>query len=474
MMIQQHSALAGLPTSQHTSRQRSYCGQKDLIRICRFVAVGCFFSLLFAGAAPVCGQQSKSAFDFATASRNVPKPREILPFVKRDMIPAEFHVLRDEIVTSDTDPRRRLRKVTAHFFSLKLAGKKWGHDCVIFLPVDGERNSTPDRRGKVVIIGCPSGDYFPVHVTKYGEPIATRTGYPTMVLCNPGNYPDGSSIERDIRVLSKLRKQTGKNYYNMNCQLALVYIQAMNVMQHFLTLDQLHAVVGGHSKRGRSATVAAAMDDRVAGVIIMGNEGVYATDRIQWHLSFHHAFFQDQVHVPVFYLGATNEDGYKMFNVNILQQRLKHPMTVEMIPNYCHSNFSEKQFMDFLMWVAHVFDNRPITHISEVGFERKDNRTIFRAKIDSDAKVQIVLAWYVYSDDPAWRDLMWYHLLMHKVGEHYEAVLFGKIPDAFMVEVGDIAQGISGYVSSTPRKLTDAPVIERRSRGSLPRLWQPH
>ena len=82
--------------------------------------------------------------------------------------------------------------------------------------------------------------------------------------------------------------------------------------------------------------------------------------------------------------------------------------------------------------------------------------------------------WYVYTDGPAWRDLMWYHLLMHKVGDHYEAVLFGKMPDAFMIEVGDIAMGFPGYVSSTPQKLTDAPVIERISRGSLPRLWEPN
>ncbi len=79
----------------------------------------------------------------------------------------------------------------------------------------------------------------------------------------------------------------------------------------------------------------------------------------------------------------------------------------------------------------------------------------------------------MYSDDDAWRDLMWYHLLMTPQGEHYETVLHGKIPDAFMIEVGDIALGIPGYVSSLPQKLTDAPVIERRSRGSRPRLWQP-
>jgi hypothetical protein len=413
------------------------------------------------------------SFNFDEASRVVPKPREIWPIVKEHTVPLEFEVRSDEIVASDTDPSKKLRRVTAHFWSQELGGKKWGHPCVIFLPADNQRNLVPDRKGKVVIVGSPPRDYFPIHVEKYGEPIATRTGYPTMVLSNPGEYPDGSDIERDIGILNQLRKQTGKNYYNMNCQLAVVYIQAMNAFQEFLGLDDLKAVIGGHSKRGRSATVAAAIDPRVASVVIMGNEGVYSTDTIQWHLSFHHAFFQEQVNVPVFYLGATNEDGYKMFNVNLMQERLERPMTIEMIPNYCHSNFSEIQYMDFLMWVSHVFDGRPITRISEVACERQSDRTIFRAKVEGDAKVQIVRAWYVYSDDPAWRDLMWYHLLMHKTEDHYEAVLFGKIPDAFMIEVGDIAGGVAGYVSSLPQKLTEAAVVERQSRGSLPRLWEP-
>ena len=438
----------------------------------------CLLGLLIAGwpflAAASDAQAPADAepFDFEQASRDIPKPREIWPIVKQHTVPLQFEVRSDTIVPSDTDPSLKLRKVEAHFFSQQLAGKKWGHPCVIILPQDNDRNLSPPRRGKVVIVGSPGHDYFPVHVDKYGEPIAARTGYPTMVLSNPGRYPDGSLIEHDMKVLTRLRKQTGESYYNMNCQLAVVYIQALNAFQQFLGLPEVRAVIGGHSKRGRSATVAAAIDPRVASVIIMGNEGIHATDHIQWHLSFHHAFFQDQVNVPVFYLGATNEDGYRMFNINIMQERLARPMTIEMIPNYCHSNFSEIQYMDFLMWVSHVFDGRPITQIRDVRHERSQGRSVFRAKIQSDAKVQIARAWYVYCDDPAWRDLMWYHLLMHRQGDDYEAVLPGKIPDAFMIEVGDTARGIPGYVSSLPQKLTPAPVVERRSRGSRPRLWE--
>lgn len=120
-------------------------------------------------------------FDFNEASHNVPKPLEIWPLVRKHTVPLKFEIISAEIVSSDKDPSKKLRKVTAHFYSQELAGKKWGHPCVIFTPQDNSRNLTPERKGKVVIIGSPGRDYFSVHVDKYGEPIATRTAYPTMV-----------------------------------------------------------------------------------------------------------------------------------------------------------------------------------------------------------------------------------------------------------------------------------------------------
>jgi len=416
--------------------------------------------------------QAEAPLDFEAAVRAMPKPRETWPLVKQDMVPMDLDVLSDEIVSSDTDPAKRLRRLTVTFNSMKLEGKTWSHPSVVFMPADSAINDTPARRGKVVIIGSPSLTALDVHVAKYGEPIAARTGYPTMVLSNPGLYPDGTPVENDIQVLGRLHRQTGKYYYNMNCQLAVVYIQAMNAMEKLLGVDTVKAVLGGHSKRGLSTPVAAAMDPRVASAIIMGNEGVCPTDRVHRYHSFHYPWFQEQVDVPVFYLGATNEDGYAMFNVNINQALCKRPMTIEMIPNYRHSNYSEIQFMDFMMWVAHTFDARPLSQITEVSHERKGNLLFFRAKIDSKAKIQVVQAWYVYTDNPEWRDLMWYDRLMHKVGDYYETAVHGKTPDAFLVEVGDIAGGIPGYVSSLPQKLTDAPVRPRPGQG-LPRLWRP-
>ena len=65
-------------------------------------------------------------FNFEEASRDVLKPREIYPYVKRDIVPMDLKIISDEIVPSDTDPSKQLRKIVAKFNSLELAGKTWG------------------------------------------------------------------------------------------------------------------------------------------------------------------------------------------------------------------------------------------------------------------------------------------------------------------------------------------------------------
>ncbi|MBN2024741.1 MAG: hypothetical protein JW809_18325 [Pirellulales bacterium] len=432
-------------------------------RIVLLAAAMCAFATAPSGpvATARADEPAATPFNFEEASRDVPKPRELYPLVRQDLVPMELAILSDEIVPSDTDPSKKLRHVTGRFQSIRLEDETWFHTFDLFAPADESVNQSPERRGKAVIVAGTCLIAHPTHVAVYGEPIASKTGYPTLVLSGLHVGTKDHPREVDIAVLDRMRKKTGKNYYNMNCQLALVYIRAMDVIQDVLKLDSVKAVVGGHSKWGRSATVAAAMDPRVAGVVIMGNEGVHRTDQIQWHLSFHHAFFQEQVHVPVLYIGATNEGGYKMFNVNLMQERLRRPMTLEVIPNYHHANLDEKQFIDFTMWVAHVFNKRPITRITELAHERRGNANYYTAKIESKAKIRMVRVWYAYATNPQWSDLMWYDWLMFDRGDHYETGVPGAMPDAFMIEVFDVAQGVPGYVTSLPQKLTDAPVVER-------------
>ncbi|MBN1489266.1 MAG: hypothetical protein JXA69_05055 [Phycisphaerae bacterium] len=407
-------------------------------------------------------QRRAQWLEFKKANSHVPTPKKVWPEVIKDLVPADLKILSDEIIPSDTDPTKKLRRIKLHFKSLKFEGKAWEHPSVIFMPADNSINMTPERKGKVVIVASPGWLAMDSHIAMFGEPIATRTGYPTMVVTFAGIHTLKNRIEGvDIDCLTRQRLKTGKNYYNMNCQLAVSYTRAMDVFQKVLGLARVSAVIGGHSKCGRSATVAAAFDDRVASPIIMGNEGVFSLDKPQWHLSFHHAFFQDEVKVPVFYIGATDEGGYKRFNVNLLQERLKRPMTVEMIPNYRHHNYHDKQFTDFMMWVTHIFDGRPISKITDVSYERKNHRNYYRARIEGDAKVKMVLVWYVYTDNPQWTGNVWYDWLMLKQKNgYYETSVPGAKPDAYMIEVTDMAQGFKGYVTSLPQRISDAPILQ--------------
>ena len=177
------------------------------------------------------------------------------------------------------------------------------------------------------------------------------------------------------------------------------------------------------------------------------------------------------------YLGATNEDGYTMFNVTRNQARLDQPWIVSMVPNYRHANESPQQFIIWRMWVSHVFDDRPVAQVSDPSHEITPTGTLFRARIQDPNRIVQVRAWYAYCDDvPLWRDIMWYPVIMRCVDAEnglYEGFEMGKTPDAWMLEVEDIALGVHGYVTSCPQDVTGLPTQERISRGSRSRNWSP-
>jgi hypothetical protein len=138
------------------------------------------------------------------------------------------------------------------------------------------------------------------------------------------------------------------------------------------------------------------------------------------------------------------------------------------------------------MWVAHLFENRPLSSIGDLGYREVPDDfewggrtgragTVFRARIKSPNKIIQAKVWYVYNDDePYWRDLVWYPEFMVKTdGDYYEGFVRGRLPDAWLIEVKDIAGGVAGYVSSLPQDITGKRTETKRSRGSRSRLWAP-
>jgi len=430
-----------------------------------------------------------------TAPVAVPTPRQIWDRFRATLPPLDAKIEKDEIIPSDTDPRIKLRRIEVKFYSQEIDGKAWGHPCVVFLPADRKVYDAARRRGKIVIVGQRSwdglatGPWRDPFLGNYGEPIAARTGYPTMILPVPGEYDGTGGQEISIGFLGAKSKESQDPADHNFFRLAVPYVRALDVMAGILRIDpeRIRAIIGGHSKRATSAYTAAAIEpDRIVGVVYMGNESAFDNLAEPPWRSISPIFNRAFVKADVLYIGGTNEDGYRMYNINRLQEMMGGAWTIAMVPNYRHADMSEHHFLDWRMWVSHIFDERPLTGISDLSFREVDEGftwggrsvaagTVFRARVSSPNKIIQVKVWYVYNDDPPyWRDLVWYpEFMIDTGGGVYEGYVSGKLPDAWLVEVKDTALGAAGYLTSLPQDITGLPTATRTSRGSRSRQWEP-
>ena len=401
-----------------------------------------------------------------------PSPKMLWERLQRTLPALTYDVKSDQIVTSDTDPERKLRRIEIRFVSQVINGIPMAHEAVIFIPASSAIRATDEDRGKVVVVTRNFEDT--TIEGNYGEPIAARTGYPTMVLLLPGNYGDERGEVKWLREFRARALETGDPMEHDFIRNAAPYLQALDIFSRVLGEKKIKAIIGGHSKRAYYAYTAAAMDpDRIAGVVFMGCERIYAPPEFPEAVNP----FQTQKYVtcPVFYIGATNEGGYEMFNINRIQARMKSPWRTEYIPNYRHDWRSEKQFLDWQMWISHIFSGRPLARVRDLAYVETKEGTRFRARVESKNKILQVKAWYVYCDYvPYWRDLAWYPEMMDpKDDGFYEAFIPGKIPDAWLVEVKDTGFGFSGYLSSLPVDITHKPTAERPPSDGRPKAWTP-
>ena len=433
-----------------------------------------FLLLLF-----LCG----SRLSMAQITDSTSTPAELWLRLKKTLPDPGFTILKDEIVDSYTDPNIKLRRVEFTFCSMDYYGGRWMHPSVLFMPVDPGVYQNGDRRGKIVIV-AHHDEETESFLYNYGDPIATLTGYPTLILPNPGIGREQDfhlMIEREIN--KQVTDPIDHNYFRSG----VPYLMALDFMADILEIDreEIRAIIGGHSKRATGAYNAAAVDSkRIVGVVYMGNESL-------WHITNGYpnvrpGVINKWVKAKVLYLGATNEDGYCMYNINKIQQIMGGKWTIQYTPNYRHAARSEKHFLDWRMWIKHVFEGRPITMIDDLTYREVDKGfvwqgktveggTLFRARIQSQNKIIQAKVWYVYNDDePFWRDLVWYPEMMVPTGDgYYEGYVKGKLPDAWLVEVKDIAAGTPGYVSSLPQDITGLRTETKTSRGSRSRHWAP-
>lgn len=403
----------------------------------------------------------------AVQSTPTPTPKQIWERFQKITGLLSYTITGDEIISSETDPKMKVRRVDFTFSSQEVpyetgeSGetgwemKELVHAGVIFIPADPDVSNRPGRKGKVVIVGGLPGPYRQSFLSNYGEPIAIRTGYPTMVLPNPGELRDIPGREYSQGMLINFRRANPDLIHHSHFRWAVPFLRALDIFAEVLEVDKkdIRAVIGGHSKRATSAYTAAAIDpERIAGVVFMGNESLHpeGPESLWWAVS--PFYTKKYVKCPVFYLGATNESGYPMFNINRIQEHMDLPWTIEMIPNYWHASESEVQFLNWRMWVSHIFDGRLVTHISDLRCGKTEKGTVFSTRIDTPNRIILAHIWYTRDDPSDRRNLVWYSALLRTKGENiFEAFVGGAPPTIWFVEVQDLAWGFPGYVSSLPQ-----------------------
>ena len=162
------------------------------------------------------------------AEKAVPNVRDIYAEFMQDQPSLEFTLVSDRIVTSEENPKVKLHRVEGRFVSQMVFGKPLTHHLVMLIPTDKQLIEAPERRGKVVIVGSIRRHFNESFLVNYGYPIATKLGYPTMILPNPGSTPDNPGREWSIRHLwaEGVPRHVTNNYY---FRLAIPYLRAMDV-----------------------------------------------------------------------------------------------------------------------------------------------------------------------------------------------------------------------------------------------------
>lgn len=128
----------------------------------------------------------------SSSKTSLPSPKQLWERCQKTLPPFTYNVVSNKVVDSDTDPRLKLRRMEIRFISQEINGRKMGHDAVLFIPIDPDTQSSPKRHGKVVIVARNHTD--DTLIGNCAEPIAARTGYPTMCVVIPGDQ-DGKNGE---------------------------------------------------------------------------------------------------------------------------------------------------------------------------------------------------------------------------------------------------------------------------------------
>jgi PhoPQ-activated pathogenicity-related protein len=175
------------------------------------------------------------------------------------------------------------------FFQLSLVSQKWRnirwkHSLFVFFPV-----SYSSTTGFLSLQMVFNPDQAYTGLLQAAE----ATGIPCAMLCDVPNQPlfDGKREDELLNYTFERYLQTGEVTWPLLLPMVKGTVRAMDALQALSKQDDFpiieHFIVAGHSKRGHTAWLTAAVDKRVTGLVVQGFNTLNSSAQIPHYLAIY-------------------------------------------------------------------------------------------------------------------------------------------------------------------------------------------
>jgi hypothetical protein len=393
------------------------------------------------------------------------------PSEMRDRASLDLKVSAPSAYSPSLMPERKLRRIDLAFTSFAWAGETWRHPCIVLLP----EREVPEYRGAAVVIAgngsAPGG--VPI---RYAE-AAALLGIPALAIvgANPGPHYGAKNEGLVMARMEEKFMETGDPHWIGYAALGKVIVRAVTAMQAVPGVKAERFLVTGGSKRGVASWIAAGADDRIVAAypeawnmanfeaalklraerlgLDYGKAGgapgsdtprqrlaALATPRgkqYQWYLD--PFLWRERIaNKEILFTVGANDPLFPPLSDTVFLPDMPKSTRILLVPNHGHGHDTERQFVAWRMWVAHVFGKRPIPGIA-LTWKRDDGAIQLSAAVTSATQVKAVTAWSASDDRGAYLESRWNPTSLVGNKGLYQAAVAAPAGryTAFFVEVED-------------------------------------
>ncbi|MDA1069461.1 MAG: PhoPQ-activated protein PqaA family protein [Verrucomicrobia bacterium] len=361
----------------------------------------------------------------------------------KDPSTLDLKILADELVPASKMNAGKVRLIQLEFFSQNWGGEEVRHLAKVYLPANGIAES---KRGMAIINqggSSNAADGFDLE-KEYGSLTTLKLGIPSMLLQSnmPGDHWGVIGQGPVRRYTAAKFFETGDPNWIHWIALAKIYMRAMTVLGELEDVQATQFVLAGSSKRAQSIWIAAAVDDRIRGIVSIARPGnflhliqthspspgklpnpdgarkihegwkheymahiedMYTTRGYEYMAYIDPYQFLSRVKVPVMYLIGTNDNLFNSFDDHGFYPFYEGDKSFAYVPNYLHGMGTSTHVQAYRAWAAHCFWGRPVTTVAALESEEHGTLNI-SAIVNSQANVTGVRLYYCFLQGKKFND----------------------------------------------------------------------